>query len=77
MITMKQLSERLGCSLANCYALKDRGLIQVVCVGAGGSGFRVTEEEYQRFITAQRNERRQRTHEWPEKCKPVRLKHLT
>lgn len=54
LLTLRQASEFLGCSLANVYALKDLGLLPVVSVGAGGKGFRIEQAELERWINQRR-----------------------
>jgi excisionase family DNA binding protein len=57
MLRFRQVAERLGCSISNVYSLKEQGLIAVVSTGAGGKGYRVAEEELDRFIRERREHR--------------------
>jgi len=70
MLKVSQVAERLGCSLGNAYALIERGKLAAVKVGAGGRGYRVTEEELARFI--EEGQQARRPLPWPDKCKPSR-----
>lgn len=49
LMTLRDAARELSCSLGNVYALKNAGLLQVICTGAGGKGFRVTAAEVARF----------------------------
>lgn len=76
MMSLKDAAAYLGCSKANIYALKDRGLISVSSVGAGGKGYRVAEEELRRFLEDRRSLRGRDAAPIERRCKPVKLKHL-
>lgn len=54
MLRLREVAERLGCSISNVYALKDAGLLAVIRTGAGGKGFVVEEAELERFIRERR-----------------------
>ncbi len=74
MLRLNEVAERLNCSVSNVYALMDCGKLPVVATGAAGKGYRVREEDLAAFIEQGRHGRRQR--EWPEKTKPIHLKHV-
>ena len=74
MLRLAQVAQRLNTSLSNVYALKDSGKLPVVSAGAGGKGYRVTEADLAAFIEESRKGRQPVA--WPEKSKPVKLKHL-
>jgi excisionase family DNA binding protein len=73
MLKLSDVAQRLNCSLSNVYALVESGRLDAVQIGATGKGYRVTEEELQRFIES--NRRGRTPSPWPEKTKPV-LRHL-
>ena len=50
MLRLREVAERLNCSVANVYALRDAGLLHCVATGANGKGFRVTLDELERRI---------------------------
>jgi excisionase family DNA binding protein len=74
LLKLSQVSERLNCSLSNVYSLVQSGRLSVISTGANGKGFRVSEEVLERFIEEGRRGRRPSM--WPERTKPVQLKHL-
>jgi len=74
LLRPKQVAELLSCSLSNVYALLESGRLPSVSVGAGGAGLRVMPEDVKAFIDSGRHGRRPK--EWPEKARPVKLKHL-
>ncbi len=76
MLKLTEVAERLNCSLANVYGLKDAGLLSVVSTGASGKGFRVTSEELERFIAERRGSRRKDSPAFPKKSSPQPFKHL-
>jgi excisionase family DNA binding protein len=53
LLSAKQVSEILNCSLPLVYKLVDAGKLQIVDISSGNSkkkGVRFTEEEIKRFI---------------------------
>ena len=54
MLRLREVAERLNCSISNVYALKDAGLLAVIRTGAGGKGYVVEEAEVERFIRERR-----------------------
>lgn len=54
MLRLREVAERLNCSLSNVYALIEQGRLATVSVGAGGKGYRVAEAELQRFLAERR-----------------------
>ncbi len=76
MLKLSEVAERLNCSLANVYALRDAGLLVCVATGANGKGFRVTQEELERFVTERRAERRMEAPTWSASSSPS-PKHLS
>ena len=70
MNTFRQVAEKLGCSLSNVYGLKDAGLLAVVPTGAGGKGYRVTDEELERFIRERREHRGKDAGSFPKSSDP-------
>ena len=67
LLKLSQVSERLNCSLSNVYALVDSGKLAAISTGAAGKGYRVPEEELQRFIEEGKKGRRPH---YPAKCDP-------
>ena len=76
MLKLSEVAERLNCSLANVYALRDAGLLHCVATGAHGKGLRVEESELERFVADRRDGRRIQAPAYPPNCKPIKLKHL-
>ena len=76
MLTLREVSERLGCSLANIYALKDQGVLPVVAVGAGGKGFRVREDDLASFIEGRKKGRGPELSNQRSSPRPHSFKHL-
>ena len=72
MLTLREVAERLNCSLANVYALIEAGKLSAVCVGARGKGYRVSESALGVFLAENRVE----TAEEPPKAPRLKLKHL-
>jgi excisionase family DNA binding protein len=52
LLSLREVADRLKCSIANVYALKDSGHLVCIATGANGKGFRVSEEELERFMTS-------------------------
>ena len=50
MLKLTQVAERLNISLSGCYALVATKQLPVVATGAGGKGYRVTEQDLADFI---------------------------
>ena len=50
MLKLKQVSQRLNCSLSNVYALVESGELAHTPVGANGKGIRVSEEQLKAFL---------------------------
>ena len=73
---LKAVSERLGCSLANSYALVSSGQLGAFRVGASGKGYRVSEAQLRAFLDSRREHPGKNATEFPRKCNPVKLKHL-
>src|SRR5690606_11434268 len=80
MLRLREVAERLNCSLANVYALKDSGLLRCVATGANGKGLRVELAELERFIRERQQEPPgKNANRFPAKSNPlqqVKLKHL-
>ena len=57
MLKLSQVAERLNCSLSNVYNLVTSGRLMVTPTGAGGKGYRVAEDELQRFLEESRKGR--------------------
>jgi excisionase family DNA binding protein len=74
MLRLSQVAERLNCSLANVYALKDAGHLICIATGANGKGLRVSEEEINRFLQERMTYRTSRS--VPVPARQVQLKHL-
>ena len=74
MLTAKQATERLSCSFTNTYALIQSDRLPASCVGATGKGYRISEEDLTNFLKEGKKGRRIAA--WPEKAKPIQLKHL-
>jgi excisionase family DNA binding protein len=68
MFTVKQVAERLHCSLSNAHALIASGKLKAYRVGAGGACLRVSEEHLQEFL--------ERSLAGPEEDRQPPLKHL-
>src|SRR6185437_1332329 len=75
MLKMKEVAERLNCSVQEVYVLKDAGLLTVVRTGIR-KGYRVEEQELQRYIESRRETRRQDATVFPKKSSPRLFKHL-
>ncbi len=74
LLTVKQVSVLLSCELSNTYNLISSGKLPSVRTGANGGGIKVAEEDLAEFIEGSRKGRR--IAPWPEKTKPVQLRHL-
>lgn len=74
-LNVREAAEYLGISPASAYALKDRGLLPFYAA-AVSKGFRIQRADLDAFIERRKVERRMEPHSWPEKSRPVRLKHL-
>lgn len=70
MLTVKDVAQRLKCSIATVYALADTGKLPVVKIGARGGGLRILPEDLQSFIESRR------TGQAVMPLKEVTLKHL-
>ncbi len=73
MLTVKQVAERLNCSIATVYSLIDSGTLACVRIGSRGGGIRVTPEDLQAFIESRRSQSPPPPQ--PKRPRPV-LKHL-
>jgi excisionase family DNA binding protein len=74
LLKMSEVSERLNCSLQHAYALVSRKDLPAIRIGVGGrGGIRVDDADLQHFVESRR---RIDTPPWPEKAKPVQLKHI-
>lgn len=73
MLKLTAVAERLNCSVANVYALKDQGLLAVISTGANGRGYRVSEEELARFLEERKANRRTESPTWPASSSPKHL----
>ena len=51
MLKLSQVAERLNCSLSNVYNLVASGKLTVTPTGASGKGYRVSDDELQRFLS--------------------------
>ena len=77
MLKVSEVAERLNCSIANVYALRDAGRLTFVATGATGKGFRVEQTELDRFIRDSREHRGKESSKFPAKTKPGGMfKHL-
>jgi excisionase family DNA binding protein len=74
MLKLSEVAVKLNCSVSNVYALVESNRLPVVPTGAGGKGYRVREADLEAFLEESRHGRRPQT--WPERTKPVKLKHL-
>lgn len=70
MLRLREVAERLGCSVSNVYALRDAGLLHVICTGAGGKGFRVAAEELERFLRQRYEQRGKDAASFPKSSDP-------
>jgi excisionase family DNA binding protein len=68
LLKMSEVSERLNCSISNVYSLDQCGRLSAICTGATGKGYRVAEEELQRFMDSRQHARAPQP--WPEKTNP-------
>lgn len=75
MLRLRQVAERLNCSVQEVYVLKNAGLLAIVRTGLR-KGFRVEEAELQRYIDSRRETRRQDATVFPKKSSPRLFKHL-
>ena len=50
MLRLNEVAERLKCSLSNVHNLVTSGRLPALSTGAGGKGYRVTEEDLAAFI---------------------------
>ena len=72
LLKVRQVAERLACSIATVYALIERQELVAVKIGVGGGGVRVKPEDLNEFIEA----RRTAPAEQAERTPRVILKHL-
>ncbi len=71
LLNVRQVANHLGCSVANVYALMNRGNLPFVSIGKS-KGYRVKVEDLQAFIAG-----RSIQHELPKPTsRRPRLKHL-
>ena len=77
MLKLSEVATMLRCSLSNVYSLVEQGKLAVISTGAGGKGFRVTEQEIERF--KQEHEMKREREEVPIKRQAPRpqLRHIT
>ena len=76
MLKLSEVAERLGCSVSNVYALRDAQLLNVICTGAGGKGYRVDPAELERFLHQRREGRGKDAVSFPKSSDPC-PKHAT
>ena len=72
LLKIKQIAERLACSIATVYDLIKGGKLIAVKIGARGGGIRVSEQDLQAFIESCRIV----PSATPVPQKTVKLKHL-
>lgn len=72
MLLIREVAERLRCSISNVHSLIEKGELPVYHVGANGKGIRISEEDLTTFLTSRRHAGRQRSF----RPVSVRLKHL-
>lgn len=75
MLRLKQVAERLQCSLSNVYALVQSGRLPVVTTGARGKGYRVSEDDLAKFLAGGKRGGPSPAALQPQPPRP-RLKHL-
>lgn len=59
MLKLRQVAQRLNCSLSNVYALVESGELAHTPIGAGGKGIRVSEDQFKTFLAQRRLRRKQ------------------
>jgi excisionase family DNA binding protein len=69
LLTLRQASERLNCSISGIYALVAQGCLPVVATGASGKGYRVSEEDLNAFIDSRKKGKRPEA--WSAKSNPA------
>jgi excisionase family DNA binding protein len=68
LLRLSTVAQRLNVSLSTVYQLASSGELPVIATGAGGKGFRVSEEDLEAFIDQRRT-----------RCKvelPTEIRHL-
>lgn len=65
LLKIKEVAERLNCSVQNVHNLKDAGLLPVVHTGASGKGYRVREDDLLAFMQSGTRGRSEKAQEWP------------
>lgn len=50
MLKLRQVAQRLNCSLSNVYALVESGELAHTLVGANGKGIRVSDDQLKAFL---------------------------
>lgn len=58
MHRLSEVAEQLACSLSNVYVLVESGELVVTSTGAGGKGYRVSEESLAAFIESRKKGRK-------------------
>jgi excisionase family DNA binding protein len=70
LLKPSEVAERLRCGLKTVYSLLESGRL----IGSRCPGWRIAEEDLEVYIERGRHGRRHAP--WPEKTKPIKLKHL-
>jgi predicted site-specific integrase-resolvase len=68
VLRLREVAERLNCSVANVHALRDAGLLRCVATGADGKGLRVEDVELKRFIADRRELRGRDANQFSANC---------
>lgn len=76
LLKPKAVCERLGCSLANFYALIASKQLGAFRVGASGKCYRVSEAQLQKFLDSRREHPGKNAPPFPKKTNPRLFKHL-
>lgn len=71
MLKVKEVALRLNISQSKAYELVEKGAIESIQMDGA---IRVEEAALVAYVESCRHGRRQRA--WPERCRPVKLKHL-
>lgn len=69
MLRLREVAERLNCSVQTVHNLKDRGLLAVVKTGVS-KGYRVEEAELERFLRERREHPGKNAPPPPKKARP-------
>ncbi len=73
MLRLREVAERLNCSITDVSALRDAGLLRCVPSTANGNRFQVEETELERFVADRRELRGRDANRFPANCKPFRI----